>query len=43
MRAQSFRKFFFVASAPDCDSMESHLPCKLDTQMPEAANALHCD
>src|SRR5580704_9959959 len=41
VRAQIFRKLFLVASAPDCDSMESHVPRKLDAKMPQAANALH--
>src|SRR5262249_19661047 len=43
MRAQIFRKFFLVASTPDCDCTESHTPRKLDTKVPKAANALHGD
>src|SRR4029077_14200458 len=38
-----FRKLFLLASTPDCDRTESHVPRKLDTQMPKAANALHSD
>src|SRR6266436_6163798 len=41
MRAQILRKLLLLASAPDCDSMESHVPRELDTKMPKAANALH--
>src|SRR5207247_589353 len=40
-RAQTFRQLFLLASTPDCDSMESHVPRKLDTKMPKATNALH--
>ncbi len=43
VRAQIFRKLFLLAATPDCDSMESHVPRKLDTQMPKATNALHSD
>jgi hypothetical protein len=43
VRAQIFRKLFLLASTPDCDSMESHVPRKLDTKMPKATNALHRD
>jgi hypothetical protein len=42
VRAQIFRKLFFIASAPDCDSMESQAPRELDTKMPQTTNALHC-
>src|ERR1700681_2772705 len=41
MRAQIFRKLLLLASAPDGDSMESHVPRKLNTKMPQTANALH--
>src|SRR4029077_11636133 len=41
LRAQISRKLFLLASTPDCDSMESHVPRKLDTKMPKATNALH--
>ncbi len=41
--AQVFRKLFLVASLPDGDSMESHVPRKLDAEMPKATNALHSD
>ena len=40
VRAKVFRKLFLVASTPDCDATESHVPRKLDTKMPKAANAL---
>jgi hypothetical protein len=43
VRAQVFRKLFLVASLPDCDSTESHVPRKLDAKMPKATNALHGD
>src|SRR5206468_1964745 len=43
VRAQIFRQLFLVASTSDSDSAESHLPRKLDTQMPKAADALHSD
>src|SRR5262245_14369191 len=43
MRAQIFRKLFLVASTPDRDRTEPHLPRKLDTEMPEPTNALHSD
>src|SRR6185369_8134440 len=41
VRAQLFRKLFLLASSPDCDRTESHVPRKLDTEMPKPANALH--
>jgi len=41
VRAQIFRKLFLLASTPDCDSMESHVPRKLDTKMPKPTDALH--
>src|SRR5882724_7853185 len=43
VRAQIFRKLLLLASTSDRNRMESHLPRKLDTQMPKAANALHSD
>jgi hypothetical protein len=43
VRAQISRKFFLVASTSDGDSMESHVPRKLETKMPKAPNALHSD
>src|SRR5258706_4989081 len=43
VRAQILRQLFLLASAPDCDSMESHAPRKLNAEMPEAADALHGD
>jgi hypothetical protein len=43
VRTQVFRKLFLLAPTPDCDSAESHVPRKLDTQMPKATNALHGD
>ena len=43
VRAQIFRKLFLVASTPDRDSTEPHVPRKLDTKMPKATNALHSD
>jgi len=43
VRAQIFRQLFFVASTADCDGTESHVPRKLHTKMPKAANALHSD
>src|SRR5882762_214132 len=43
LRAQVFRKLFLVASLPDGDSAESHVPRKLDAKMPKATNALHRD
>jgi hypothetical protein len=43
MCAQTFHKLFFIASTPDCDSMKSHMPRKLNAEMPKAANALHSD
>jgi len=41
--AQIFRKLFLIASTPDCDSTESHVPRKLDTKMAKSTNALHGD
>src|SRR4029077_13299194 len=41
--AQIFRKLFLLAPTPDCDSTESHVPRKLNTEMPKATNALHSD
>jgi len=38
--AHIFSQAFLVASTSDCDSAESHVPRKLDTKMPKAANAL---
>jgi len=35
-----FSQAFLVGSTSDCDSAESHVPRKLDTKMPKAANAL---
>src|SRR5262249_31623332 len=32
-----------LASTPDCDSTESHVPRKLDGKMPKATNTLHRD
>jgi hypothetical protein len=43
VRAQIFRKLLLLASAPDRGSTKSHVPRKLDTKMPKAANALHSD
>ncbi len=43
VRAQIFRKLFLLASTPDGDSTESHVPGKLDTKMSKSANALHRD
>jgi len=43
VRAQIFRKLFLLASTPDCDSVESHVPRKLDTKMSKATNALDSD
>src|SRR5580704_2680417 len=41
VRAQVFRQLYLVASFPDCDSTQSHVPRNLDTKMPKATNALH--
>ena len=38
-----FRKLFLISPAAECNRMKSHVPCELDTHMPEAADALHCD
>src|SRR5713226_2351851 len=43
VRAQVFRKLFLLASLPDCDGTESHVPGKLDAKVPKATNALHSD
>jgi len=43
VRAQILRKLFLVAAIPYFDSLESHVPRKLDTKMPKATNALHRD
>jgi hypothetical protein len=32
-----------ISPAPDCDGTKSHVPRKLDPEMPEATNALHGD
>ena len=41
--AQISCKLFLLASTPNCDRPEAHVPRKLDTKMPETANALHSD
>src|SRR3984893_11810504 len=41
--AQIFRKLFLIASTPDCDSTESHVPRKLDAKMAKSTHALHSD
>ena len=43
VRAQIFRKLFLFAPSTDCDSMETHVPRKLNTKMPEATDTLHGD
>jgi hypothetical protein len=43
VRAQIFRKLFLLAPSTDCISMETHVPRKLNTKMPEATDALHGD
>src|SRR5258708_28820958 len=41
VRAQVFREPLLLASTPNGDSMESQVPRKLDTKMPQTTNALH--
>jgi len=41
VRPQLFRQLFLTASTSDCDSMEAHVPRKLDAQMSKTADALH--
>jgi hypothetical protein len=36
VRAQILRKLSLFAPSTDCDSMEIHVPRKLNTKMPEA-------
>src|ERR1700691_4064886 len=43
MGAQVLCQSFLVASTPDCDRTESHVPRKLNTKMPQSSDALHGD
>jgi hypothetical protein len=41
MRAQIQCKLFLVSSTADRNRPESHVPCELNTKMPEATETLH--
>src|SRR5262249_29068645 len=43
VRAELICQLCLVGSTADGDRVESHMPGKLDTEMPKAANALHGD
>src|SRR6185369_2592502 len=42
MSAQLLRECLFVVTAIDCDSLKSHLPCVLNSEMAETADAVNC-
>ena len=41
MRTQFLRQRFFVLSSAERHGLESHLPCILNSQMSQSADAVH--